>query len=70
MDSLVESAVTIALAIVGIAALAVLVSGRAQTANIIGASGAAFSESLHAAELPVLSGTEAPGVAGFGAVGY
>lgn len=62
MDSLVESVVTIALAIVGVAMLAVLVSGRAQTANIIGASGGAFSESLRSAEAPVLSGTEAPGL--------
>lgn len=66
MDSLLESVVTVALAIVGIAALAVLVSGRAQTANIIGASGGAFAESLQAAEAPVLSGVEAPGLSGFG----
>ena len=62
MDSLVESVVTIALAIVGVAMLAVLVSGRAQTANVISASGGAFSESLQAAEAPVLSGAEAPGL--------
>lgn len=62
MDSLVESVVTIALAIVGVAMLAVLVSGRAQTANVISAGGGAFSESLAAAEAPVLSGAEAPGI--------
>lgn len=61
MDRLFESVVTIALAIVGVAMLAVLVSGRSQTANIIGVSGNAFSQSLEAAELPVTGGTEAPG---------
>lgn len=62
MDSLVESVVTIALAIVGVAMLAVLVSSRGQTANVIRASGGAFSQSLETAELPVLGGVEAPGV--------
>lgn len=61
MDSLVESVVTVALAIVGVAMLAVLVSSRGQTANIIRAGGGAFSESLQSAEAPVLSGTQVPG---------
>lgn len=61
MDSLIESVVTIALAIVGVAMLAVLVSSRAQTANVIQAAGGAFGESLQSAEAPVLSGVEAPG---------
>jgi hypothetical protein len=61
-EQLIESIVTIALAIVGIAALAVLVSGRAQTTQIIGASGAAFSQSLATAEEPVLSSAEMPGI--------
>jgi hypothetical protein len=59
-NQLIESVVTIALAIVGLAVLATLVSSRAQTANIIGTGGSAFAQSLHAAELPVLSSTEAP----------
>ncbi len=61
MKDLTEAVVTIALAIVGIAMLAVLVSGRAQTANVISASGGAFAQSLAAAEAPVLSSAEAPG---------
>lgn len=61
MDKLVESAVTVALAIVSVAMLAVLVSSRAQTSNIISASGGAFSRSLETAELPVLGSTESPG---------
>lgn len=63
-NTLVESVVTIALAIVGVAVLAVLVSRNANTANIIGVSGEAFSHSLLAAEAPVMSGTEAPGLSG------
>lgn len=62
MNNLIESVVTIALAIVGVAMLAVLVSSRAQTSNIISVSGGAFSESLQSAEAPVLSGAEAPGI--------
>lgn len=66
MDKLIESVVTIALAIVGVATLAVLVSKNANTAGVIGASGNAFSTSLETAELPVLTGggvgnIEAPG---------
>ncbi len=54
MDSLVNSAVTVALAIVGVALLAVLVSRNANTAGVIGAAGSAFSGGLLAAEAPVL----------------
>lgn len=62
MNQLVEAVVTIALAVAGIATLAVLVSGRAQTANIIGVSGESFARSLTAAEAPVLSAAEVPGM--------
>jgi len=66
MNDLVESVVTIALAIAGVAMLAVLVSSRAQTANVIGASGGAFSQSLLAAEAPVLGGgVESPGMGSY-----
>lgn len=54
MDNLVNGVVSVALAIVGVALLAVLVSRNAQTANVIGASGSAFSGGLLAAEAPVL----------------
>lgn len=60
MDKIIESGVTVALAVVSVAMLAVLVSGRAQTANVISASGGAFSRSLETAELPVLGTAEAP----------
>lgn len=54
MDNLVNGVVSIALAIVGVALLAVLVSRNSNTANVIGASGSAFSGGLLAAEAPVL----------------
>ncbi|MDE2019922.1 MAG: hypothetical protein KGJ13_06290 [Patescibacteria group bacterium] len=54
MNELVSGSVSIALAIVGIAILAVLVSKNANTAGVIGASGSAFSNALTAAEGPVL----------------
>lgn len=51
-----ERIVTIAVAIVGVATLAVLVSRNANTANVIRSAGAAFSESLRAATGPVMGG--------------
>lgn len=54
MNELVNATVSIALAIVGVALLAVLVSRNANTAGVIGASGSAFSQGLLAAEAPVL----------------
>lgn len=55
-DQLIESVVTIALAITGIAIIAVLVSRNAQTPDVLLAGGQAFSQSLRAAEGPVLAG--------------
>lgn len=46
--------VSIGLAIVGVAFLAVLVSRNANTANVLTATGNAFSGALAAAEGPVL----------------
>jgi hypothetical protein len=53
MSSLMEAAVTIALAIVGLGIVSVLVSRRAQTPAVIQASGSAFSNALAVAESPV-----------------
>lgn len=52
-DQLISSVVTVASAIVGLAIIAVLVSKNANTSNVIGASGNAFSGALSAAEAPV-----------------
>lgn len=54
-ERLVESVVTILLAIVGVAMIAVLVSRNANTAQIVGTGGQSFAQSLEAAEAPVLS---------------
>jgi len=66
LDRITESVVTISLAIVGLAIIAVLVSKQAQTPQVLTAGGSAFSRSLLAAEAPVLGSgyggyTEAPG---------
>lgn len=53
--------VTIAVAIVGVATLAVLVSRNANTAGVISSAGRAFSESLRAATGPVTGGVGVPG---------
>lgn len=58
----IESVTTIALAIVGVALLAVFVSRNAATSQVIGTAGGAFSQALTAAEAPVTGG----GLGGFG----
>lgn len=71
MDRLIDGAVSIAVAIVGVALLAVLVSRNANTAGVISASGSAFARGLSAATAPVtgsgmLSGVSTVDYAGFG----
>lgn len=51
-----EKLVTIAVAIVGVATLAVLVSRNANTAGVVRAGGSAFAEMLRAATGPVSGG--------------
>ena len=53
MGNATESIVTIAVAIVGVAILAVLVSRKSQTAAVIQAAGSAFSNALSTAVSPV-----------------
>lgn len=52
-----EKVVTIAVAIVGVATLAVLVSRNANTAGVIKSAGDAFSNALKAATGPVSGGS-------------
>ena len=53
MNTFFEAIVTIAIAIVGLATVAVLVSKKAQTPAVIQAGGSAFSNALAVAESPV-----------------
>lgn len=53
MDNLLNGVVSVAIAIVGVALLAVLVSKNAQTPQVISAAGTAFSGGLAAATGPV-----------------
>jgi hypothetical protein len=53
MSTFMESIVTIATAIVGLAIVAVIVSKNAQTPAVIQAAGSAFGNSLGVAEAPV-----------------
>ncbi len=61
-DQLIASVVTVATAIVGLAIIATLVSNNANTSQVIGTTGGAFSRALMAAEAPVLGG----GTGGYG----
>ena len=60
-EQLISSVVTVSVAIVGLALVATLVSKNAQTSNIIAAGGRSFSNSLLAAEAPVLGGLNVAG---------
>jgi hypothetical protein len=53
MNTLTEMLTTIGTAIVGLAIVAILVSKKAQTPQVIQASGSAFSNALGVAESPV-----------------
>jgi hypothetical protein len=81
MDQFWTSVVTVATAIIGLAIIAVLVSGRAQTASVIGAASAGFANDISAAIAPVTGATASintgsslfggfPGFAGQGGGGF
>lgn len=53
MSGATEQIVTVAVAIVGVAILAVLVSKQSNTANVIKSAGDAFSGALYAAVSPI-----------------
>lgn len=74
MNNISETLVTVAVAIVGVAILAVLVSRKSQTAAVIQAAGSAFSNALSTAVSPVTGvGSPAnlsyPSAGGFGSYG-
>lgn len=58
MNNLSEPVVTIAVAIVGVAILAVLVSRNSQTPSVIQAAGSAFSGALGVAVSPITGGNQ------------
>jgi hypothetical protein len=55
-DQIISSVVAILTAIVGLAVLAVLVSSRAQTSQVVRSVGTAFAQDLSAAVSPVTGG--------------
>lgn len=57
MDNAISGIVTVLVAIVGVATLAVLVSPKAKTAGVISAGGTAFAQALNAATGPVTGAT-------------
>lgn len=72
MDHLTNAVVSVAIAIVGLATIAVLVSRNANTTGVITAGGNAFSNALSVAESPVsgssmLGGLSLGGITGMGA---
>jgi hypothetical protein len=66
-DKLVTSIVTILIAVVGVAALAVLLSPSAKSASVLQAGGSTFASLLSCAESPLNgSGAFGVGACGFG----
>ena len=57
-----EPLVTIAAGVIGVAIIAVLVSNKAQTGEVLAAAGGAFSNVLSAATAPVTGNASAPNV--------
>jgi hypothetical protein len=57
-DKAITSVVVVLTAIVGVAIVAVVVSKQADTANVLGAGGKAFSSILSAAVAPVSGGSQ------------
>ncbi len=55
-ESLVTAVVTVLMAIVGVAIIAVLVSKNANTSQVIGAGASGFSQALTTALSPVVGG--------------
>lgn len=53
MSSILESVTTIALAVVGLAIVAVIVSKKANTSNVIQSAASGFSNSIGVASAPV-----------------
>jgi len=64
MNNVLEPLVTVAAGVIGLAIIAVLVSNRAQTSQVIGATGSAFSNVLSAATGPVTGNAATPNVNG------
>jgi hypothetical protein len=60
MQGSVEAIVTIATGIIGVAILAVLVSQKSNTSNVVQAFGSAFSNALGIAEAPVTGASYTP----------
>lgn len=62
--NILEPLVTIAAGVIGVAIIAVLVSRNAQTPQVLGAAGSAFSNVLSAATGPVTGNAATPNVNG------
>ena len=61
-DQLIGGVVTVAVAIVGVAIIAVLVGSNARTSQVVSSLGSAFSGALNAAEGPVMGNNAFGGV--------
>jgi len=64
MNNILEPLVTIAAGVIGVAIVAVLVSQKANTSQVIGATGSAFSNVLSAATGPITGNAATPNVNG------
>lgn len=62
MSNISEPVVTVLAGLIGLAMVAVLVSNKANTGNVIGAIGGAFSNAVSAAVSPVTGNSAAPNV--------
>ena len=68
-DQLLTSIVTVITAIIGVAILAVIVSQRAQTSNVISSASSGFAKDLQVALSPISGTSGIGGALNFGGVG-
>jgi hypothetical protein len=65
-EQMINQVATVAVAIVGLAIIAVLVSRNAQTGTVITSAGQAFAQDISAAVSPVVGGGGGYGLSNFG----
>lgn len=65
-ESLITSAVTVTMAIVGVAIIAILLSRQSNTVGVLGGGASAVSKVLQTAEAPIIGGSLSLGGLGSG----
>lgn len=63
-DKLITAFISIITAVIGVSVLSVILSPKAQTANVLGAASGGFAQILNAATAPITGGSSSSGILG------